>query len=318
MSETSVSYGSNLEALYAVEDSWGDLPSGPTVYNLRCTGFGINMTRDSFTSNELRSDRQTEDSREGMDQVSGDIPVELSYGAFDDLIASAMFNTWNSADEISIGTTQSSLRIARGFPAMNQFHEFSGCIVNSWSMSVQPNAIITSSFGFMGKSMTTYTTSGAMHHDYTAVDKATNAAFDSFSGALYIGTKETDPGSADEIAVVTGIDFSLENNITPLQTIGNQQAVGMSEGRATISGTVTAFFADSTLIDYFLDETPVAVEFTLTDDSSNSYRFYMPKVRFSGANLSVDGEGPVSMSLPFTALIAKGGSFLNTLKITKL
>jgi hypothetical protein len=329
-----VAEGSNLEALYAVEDSWGELASSYDVYNLRTTGFGINMSRDSFTSNELRSDRQTADSRTGMDNVSGDIPVELSYNAFDDLIASAMFSSW-SADSlpvITIGTTQSSLRISRNFPAMGQYHEFLGCVVNSWSVSVQPNSIITSTFNFMGKGMNTYTTNGGYENGvYTGTDntanrkltggsdKATHSPFDSFSGSLYVGAGSSDPSSsANEVSSITGIDFSVENALTSLQVVGNKQAVGVSAGRATVSGTVTAYFINSDMLNRFLNETETAILFTLTDASSQSYEFFMPRIRFNSGDLDVSGEGPVTISMPFTALVPSSGTVLNTLQIKRL
>lgn len=334
MSNLNVAEGSNLEALYAVEDTWGELASSYTVYNLRTTGFGINMTRDSLTSNELRSDRQTADHRQGMDQVNGDIPVELSYNAFDDLIASAMFSSW-SADSlpvISIGTTQSSLRIARNFSDMGQYHELYGLVVNNWSVSVQPNSIITSTFGFMGKGLDTYTASGGYENgsysagDNTAnrkltsgTDKATHSPFDSFSGSLYIGTAEADPtSSANEVAAVTGIDFSLENALQPLQTVGNKQAVGVSAGRANVTGTATVYFIDSTMINRFLRELETAMLFTLTDNSSQSYEFYFPRIKFNASDVSIDGEGPVTLSMPFQALIATSGTVQNTMQIKRL
>lgn len=314
MAEQTVAYGSNLQALYAVEDSWGELPSSPTVYNLRTTGFGINMERDSFTSEEIRSDRMTADQRQGMDNVSGDIPVELSYGAFDDLISSAMFNDWASDDTIIIGTTKKSLRIARGFPSVSQYHEFPGCIVNTWSVSVQPNAIITSTFNFLGQTMVTYSGAGAMGVDYTPTDKATNSPFDSFSGALYEGGTS----SGDEIAVVTGIDFSLENALEPMQVIGERQSVGVVPGRASVSGTLNAYFVDSTMIDKFLNETESSLQIVLTDDSANSYQVYMPRIKYSGSSVEVSGEGPVSLSMPFTAILPTTGTVQNVLQISKL
>lgn len=334
MAEQNVALGSNLEALYAVEDSWGELASSFDVYKLRTTGFGINMTRDSFTSDELRSDRQTADHRQGMDQVSGDLPVELSYNSFDDLIASAMFNDWteDSLPEITIGTTQKSLRISRNFPAVNQYHEFSGCVVNSWSVSVEPNAIITSTFSMTGKGMDTYSEDGGyedgeyVDSDNTSdrkltsgEDKSTDSPFDSFSGSLYIGDGENDPSdSANEIAVVTGIEFTLENALSPMQVIGAKQAVGLIEGRASVSGTLSAYFVDSDMINRFLRELETSLLFTLTDNNDQSYEFFLPRIKFSGSDVSLDGESAATLSMPFTALVASSGPVSNTLRITRL
>jgi len=295
MSEISTALGSRFKAAYAVEDSWAELGDSPTVYDLRVTSFGVNLSRDSFTSNEIRSDRQTADQRQGMDDISGDLGIELSYGAFDDLIASAMFNDWDSDDNIIIGTTQKSLRLQKAFTDIGECHEFPGCVISSWSVTVEPNAMVTGSFSVMGKTMkTTQTLDGA-------VTKASNAPFDSFSG--YIREATSDPTSSDNIAVVTGVDFSVENNLTPLQVVGARQAQGLAEGRANVTGNLSAYFASSELLNRFLNETETMLEFQLVDESSNTLTFSFPRIKFTGSDISVDGEGPVTMSLPFTALV---------------
>ena len=295
MTEITASLGSRFRAAYAMEQSWAELPSSYTVYDLRITSFGVNLGRDSFTSEELRSDRQTADHRQGMDDISGDIGAELSYGAFDDLISSAMFNDWASDDSIVIGTTQKSLRLQKAFTDVGEYHEFPGCVVSSWSVSVEPNAMVTSTFSIMGKSMETSQTMTSPQ------SKASNAPFDSFSG--YIREAASSPASSDNIAVVTGIDFTLENNLTPLQVVGARQAQGLAEGRADVTGTLSAYFASSDLLNRFLNETETEIEFQLVDDSSNTLTFYFPRVKFTGSDIPVDGEGPITMSLPFTALV---------------
>src|SRR6056297_3159975 len=306
MAEITAAQGSRFQAVYAVEDSWSVLPTSYTVYNLRVTGFGLQLGKDSFQSEEIRSDRQISDLRHGMFNVSGDVPVELSYCAFDDLIACAMFNDWVSDDTIQTGVTQKSLRLQRAFTDVSEYHEFLGCVPSSWSISMEPNSIVTSTFSFMGKTMeTTQTLTGA-------VDKATNAPFDSFSGYI----REGGNTSSDEIAVVTGLDFTLENNLEAMQVIGDNKAVGLSEGRVNITGTVTAYFAGSTLLDKVLNETESVLQFQLADDTGNTMEFYLPRIKYSGGDISVDSESPVTMSMPFQALYDTSGG-VNTLQISR-
>jgi hypothetical protein len=301
-----VARGSQIGVSYAMEDSWASLPTVHNAYNLRVTGIGVNLQKDSFQSNELRRDRQISDLRHGMFSVSGDIPVELSAGAFDDLIESAMFNEWETDDTIVIGQTMKSFTLQKAFTDINQWHAFSGCVVNSWNLSVQPNAIITGTFNVIGETMET---SGSASFLSTPSDKATNSPFDSFSGYLKEG------GST--IAIITGIDFSLDNGITPLQVVGLNKAAGLVDGRATITGTVTAFFANSTLINKFINETESSMEFQLSDAAltPNTLTFSFPRIKYSGGDLTVNGEGPITMSMPFTALIDNATQ--TTLKITR-
>lgn len=300
--------GSRLAAIYAMEDSWASLPSSVVAYNLRITGFGVQLSKDSFQSEELRSDRQIADLRHGMFSVEGDIPVELSAGAFDDLISSAMFDDWSENDEIVIGTEMKSFTLQRGFTDIGQYHWFPGCVVNSWSLNIEPNAIVTSTFNVIGETMET----GETAELTGASDKATNAPFDSFSGFI----REGGTGTGDEIAVVTGLDLSVENNIEALQVVGMNKSAGLADGRANITGTLNAYFVDSVMLNKFLNETESSLSFQLEDDAGNSLEFYLPRIKYSGSDLSVDSEAPVTLSMPFTALVDTDG-IGTTMKITR-
>jgi hypothetical protein len=158
----------------------------------------------------------------------------------------------------------------------------------------------------MGQTMeTTQTLTGA-------VDKATNAPMDSFSGYI----REGGNTSSDEIAIVTGLNFTLENNLTPMNVVGNQLSVGLSEGRANLTGTLTAYFAGSTLLNKFLNEIESVLEVQMADASANTYTFYMPRIKYNGGDLDVSSEEPVPISLPFQAL-HDPVSGINTLQISR-
>jgi hypothetical protein len=298
-----VASGSRVGVTYAMEGSWASEDTLSTVYELRVTGVGVNLTKDSFQSNELRSDRQISDLRHGMLAVSGDIPVELSYEAFDDIIESAMYEEWETDDTIVTGITERSFTLQKEFSDITQYHVFPGCVVNTWNISVTPNGIITSTFNVMGEKMTvsgSATLTGA-------TSKASNAPFDSFSGTLEEG------GLVN--ALITSIDFSLSNGLTTLPVIGQNTTIGFSEGRANVTGSISAYFANSTLLDKFIDETESSLSFQLTDPDSNKMTFYMPRIKYSGGDVPVNGEGPIVMNMPFQALYDSADGY--TLQITK-
>lgn len=284
---TDVASGSRLGVTYAMEDSWASLPTVPVPYNLRVTGNTVNLTKDSFQSQELRSDRQIADLRHGMFTVSGDLPVELSHNAFDDLIESAMFEEWETTDTIVTGTTEKSFTLQKHFSDINVYHVFPGCVVNTWNVNVTPSGMITSTFNVIGETMNT------VQELTGATNKATNIPFDSFNGSLSEGGVTN--------ALVTGIDFSLSNGLTPLQVIGTNKIVGLVDGRATITGTVTAFFANATLLGKFINETESSLTFVLSD-GTNTMTFSMPRIKYTGGDVPVNDEGPVTITLPFQAL----------------
>jgi len=289
MAEQLVAYGSRLGIYYAEEDSWGVLGSAPTVYKLRATDFGIQLGRDNFTTNELRGNRQKSDVRLGMFNVSGDIPIEFSYGSFDDLLESLFFNTWSSAGTLEVGDTQKSFTIQRSFLDIGEHHAFSGCVVNSFSLSIAPNSIVTGTFSFIGKDMTLTETLT------NPIDKSTSSPFDSFTGTIKEG--------GTTIAIVTGLDITINNNIDPLQVLMNNKPVGLGEGDCDVTGTLTAYFDSSSLLQKFVNETVSSLEVTLTDLNSNSYTIYIPKIKYTGGEVATSGSNsPVTVSLPFMGL----------------
>lgn len=298
-----IASGSRLAVTYGMEETWGELDTDATLYELRVTGNTVNLTKDSFQSQELRSDRQIADLRHGMLNVSGDLPVELSHTSFDDLITSAMFEDWASDDTIATGTTEYSFTLQKYFSDIGVYHVFPGCVVNNWNISVTPNGIITSTFNVMGKTMEVT----AAEWTGSASAKATTSPFDSFSGTLQEGGVTN--------ALITSIDFSLSNGLATLPVIGSNTTIGLVDGRANITGTVVAYFANATLLNKFINETESSLQFQLADPSSNTMTFYMPRIKYTGGDVPVNGEGPVSVTLPFQALYSSGSGY--SLQITR-
>ena len=69
---------------YVKETEFGVTPTNPVMRNLRHTSNALILSKDSFQSEELRSDAQISDLRHGNRQASGDIGIEFSYAEYDD------------------------------------------------------------------------------------------------------------------------------------------------------------------------------------------------------------------------------------------
>ena len=66
------------------EASYGVTPATPAFKPIRINSTTLGLSKNTFESGELRSDRNTADLRHGTMQVGGDIVSELSFGSFDD------------------------------------------------------------------------------------------------------------------------------------------------------------------------------------------------------------------------------------------
>jgi hypothetical protein len=292
-----IANGSQHSMSYIAESTFGTTPATPVLKALRHSSTTLGLSKDSIQSDELRADRQISDMRHGNKSASGDIGIELSYGSFDDFLEAVLGGTWDvgvpsvGIDQLKVGTTRRSFTIERLFSDITQYHRFTGCNFSTLSLSIAPNAMVTGSLGVIGKGMTTAT---AIITGATYPAATTTSPFDSFTGTI------NENNSA--IAVITSLDINLDNGMNPLFVVGSAETLQPSIGRSNVSGSVSAYFEDSTLLDKFLNETETSIDFTLVDTAGNEYFFDLPRIKYSAGQPDVSDEGPVTISFDFQAL----------------
>lgn len=141
--------GARHSISYVAESTFGTTPASPTMLQLRNTGTTLMTQKESFQSEEIRNDRQIVDLRHGTRTAEGDINFELSYGAFDDWLEAALFGTW-ATNVLKVGVTPKSFTVERAFDDVSQYFPFTGVMVNTMSLSISPNAMVTGTFGVIG------------------------------------------------------------------------------------------------------------------------------------------------------------------------
>ncbi len=282
--------GSRHAMALVAEATAGTTPATPVFTPIRNTGTTLGLTKETLQSAELRKDRQIADVRHGNEQVGGDLSFEFSYGgAFDDMLEAVLCGTW-ATDVVKAGTTRRHFTIERHFEDIGQYLWYRGCEFNTFNLTVAPNAIVTGSFGVVGRSqgIGQAALTGATYDPAT-----TGAPFDSFSGEI------TEGGA--QIGIVTELSLTLENGINPLFVVGSKTAQCTSIGRSNLTGTLTAWFESEALYEKFLNETETNIGFELAD-SANYYQFAMPRVKYTAGQPDVSGEGEVTIPLQFQAI----------------
>lgn len=287
-----IANGAQHSLHYVAESTYGTTPSTPTWTPLPHTGTTLALTKDGIESEKLRGDRQVEDFRHGNKSVSGDVTGELEYAAFDDMLEAALCGSWTT-DVLKAGTTRRSFTFERKFAdlATPEYHRYTGCEVNALSISVSPNAMVTTTFGIIGKDLTTNTSQVASSVYSSDVG---NSPFDSFTGSILEG------GSS--IGVVTAFELSLENGIEPLFAVGSQTTNRPSIGKSRLTGTLTTYFESKALYDKFINETSSSISLTLTDLDGNDYLIELGNVKYNSGQPDVSGEGAVTIALEFVGL----------------
>jgi hypothetical protein len=289
--------GSRSSLSYIVESTFGTTPAG-NFTNLPFNTHSLNLTRDRVAGNEIQADRMTRVDRHGNTQVGGDIVVDLRDGDFDTFLESAMLNTWDTSpssapDVLKVGTTPKYFSIEDYAADIDQARLFTGCTVSSMAISMAPNQMVTTTFGIVGSDMSISATQKTQ-------DAASSAQpFDAYSGDLAIGNV----GSSSSAAIITAIDFTLDNSFSPTFVIGSSSAPSLEYGMAQVEGTFTAYFEDDALINRFLNEVESELVITVNDPSAaNEYEFMFPRIKVNSADVGVDGPLSRLITMSFVGL----------------
>lgn len=285
------SQGSRSSLSFVTEATFGTTPAG-NFTNLPFSTHSLNLTKDRVAGNDIQADRMPRVDRHGNRQVAGDIVVDLRDGVYDAFLESAMLNAW-STNVLKVGTTPKFFSIEDYAADIDQARLFTGMSVSTMGVSLAPNQMVTTTFGMVGKDMTISAT------QKTQTAAANNAPFDAYSGDIAIGNV----GSSSAVAIVTGLDFTLNNSFAPTFVIGDSSAPSLEYGRAEIEGTITAYFEDTALINRFLNETETELEVSVNDPTgTNAYSFLFPRIKINSADVPVDGPTSRIINLSFVAL----------------
>lgn len=290
-----MSDGSRHSVAVIRETSFGVAPATPALQNIRATSCNLALNKNTSESGEIRSDRQISSFKHGAQSVAGDIGFKFSATSFDDFLEAALGGTW-VGNVLTVGTQRRSYLIERYFgdiqAADKPWHRFSGCEINALSLTVPTEGDVSGTFSFMGQGTTV---NAALITGASYVAATTTEVIDSFTGTV----KEGDVTNG----IVTEITLSLQNALSTKPVIGSKNTLQHSIGRSNLTGQITVYFESSALYEKFINENASSLEFTLDDAAGNSYTFLIPRIKYTGAALDVSGEGPITLPLPFQALL---------------
>ena len=285
-----IASGSRHRLAAIAEVTYGTTPTTPAFSTLRHNSCNIGLSKDAVESEEIRGDRQITCFRHGNKSVGGDIEGELVYGEYDSLIEAALCGTWNT-DVLKAGTTRRSFTVERTFQDITQFMRYTGCEVNTMSISIAPNSMIGVSFGFIGKDQSIAQTAIASSTYSTLTD---TCQFDSFTATINEG--------GSPIALVTEMEVTLENGIEPQFVVGSSTTLRPSIGRCNVTGSITVYLEDQAMLTKFQNETESSLDITMTDPDGNTFQIEIPKLKYNSGQPDVSGEGSVTVSMDFQAI----------------
>lgn len=209
---------------------------------------------------------------------------------------------------LKAGTQRRSFSVLRHFTDIaasgdgKPYHLFNGVEFNTLALAINPTAIVTATFGAMGRqgvSPSNTAPAGA-----TFPSASTSVPLDAFTGEL----KE----NGNTIGIVTEFAANIDNGMEVRNVVGSKFTLRPSVGRSNLTGSATVFFEDAALVAKFLDETETSFSLELPDAAGNSYIFEFPRVKFTSGQPDVSGQGSITLAMPFQALFhsAKGSNII--------
>lgn len=193
---------------------------------------------------------------------------------------------------LKVGTTLTTFTFERRFTDITKYDVFKGVAINSMSLNINPEDIVGGTFDLIG--MSASARSGTSLGSPTAA--ATNSPFAAFDGAVYEG------GTA--IAVVTSIDFTLNNNRSIEGVVGSNFSPDVFDGQAIVSGNISLFLEDTDIFyDKFFNETESSIYLTLNDSAGTDWiAITFPRVKINSADINPPQQGPITIDATFEAI----------------
>lgn len=257
----------------------GSIPGNPVFKPIRFVSEGLTPNINQIESAEINQARQRAPSRGGTYSVQGEIAAEVSFASYDDLIEAAMQGTW-AANVLIIGSTERSFAILERHTDIGVDYIYRGGRVATMNINAPLGDKAGITFGMLGTKAEAYTLpGGATFASATTSDMmvTTNGSF-------------TEGGNA--IAYATEWSVSLDNGMEAAFSLFQREAYNISNGIASVSGSMSAYLVDGALWAKVLNETETTHTVVL-QEGADTYTIALPKVRYTQGQKQVGGPGAI-------------------------
>lgn len=207
------------------------------------------------------------------------------------------------------GHVQESYSFEHWFSDVPASEVFSGSKINGFTANLSPTGIATIDFDVVGQDITT----SATQYFTTPTAATTTGSMAAVNGVVRMG--------GATVGILTGLTLTTDTGITGDPVVGANVVPAFYPGTMNVTGQATAFFDATTLRDVFLNETEIEIVAAFTADNtavSDFVTFVLPRVKL-GSHSKSDGDGAISVTMDFQALLnSSGGAGTATEKTTLL
>jgi hypothetical protein len=181
------------------------------------------------------------------------------------------------------GVTPSSFTIQKRFNDTTAvtYHTFTGMYVDTLSLDFSTGAILSGSFGFLGKGSTI---SEAQIAGATDVPASSNDVLNSVSN---IQNVEID--DVDTTLNINSLTVDIANNLREQKAIGSVDAVGVGSGRLEVTGNISIYFESKDEFDKYIAATSFKLSYRVEDSTGQAYVFTFPRIKYESMTVNASG-----------------------------
>lgn len=247
---------------------------------LRRTGDSLTVGSETQRSEQVISDRTRGDQKVTTITAGGGIEFEFSATTWDDLMAAALGNTWQTdtpsagTDQLVNGTTVPRLEFLKSYLDTGDHIKIGDAVVSEMSLNASAGQKVTGSLTVMGSSH-----DDAYDPSLDTFDDPTASIIMDSSNNLGSITVDGSPASG---ICFTEISVTISGGFQTSQCIGNLYNDHF-EGSFDITGNVTMRLSADALAEWrkSITSTPIALGFTLSE-GTDSYDVSLPRNFLSG------------------------------------
>lgn len=214
--------------------------------------------------------------------------------------------------KLAVGTQTRSFTMEQSYPDIDVSELFTGMRVGSGAIRMPPNGLCTLGLGFMGQDFSVLDAANAPYFTSPAV-QSTAGLFSGPQGALRVGGVEQ--------GVITGLDINIDLGLDAPAVVGRTTVPDIFYGQFRMSGNVSFFLQDKTLLNQFVNENEIDIVAYMPANMAapeDFLCFNAQRVKLGGATKTVGASSGVVVSCPYTALLANAtGADASTLIIQR-
>jgi hypothetical protein len=169
-----------------------------------------------------------------------------------------------------------------------------GCVVSSIKVTGQPDGMCIIEFGIVGADLNPLTTGTSPFYSsptvYTSIALTLADATIRFGGV--------------DVATLTSFEFTFDLSAKGLAVIGSLVTPAIFPNPATVKGSVSMPRTDFTNLTRFTGETELELHVLAVEpeaEPKDFCSFFLPRIKLTGVDKSIGGDGAMIETLPFTA-----------------